>query len=121
MPLPIDPTVLPEPMDPSELIDYVCEMGDLLTGAEVIDQFTITMSAEGTALGVSILEASPRAPSLTDSDKSVRVWPSVSSGDRTRVNWDSEGTGVAFNVHVRTNSSPYRERERTFLLTIRQR
>lgn len=123
MALPNDPVAISGAMDPSEILDFVFDFANLLQDSEVIDpdQVTLTMSAEGTALGITIATDADREAALIDSDTAILLWLSVDAAFRSNAAFAGAGTTVGVEAHVRTNALPYRELERTFTITIRQR
>ncbi|MFC3711277.1 hypothetical protein ACFOMD_01760 [Sphingoaurantiacus capsulatus] len=121
MALPNDPILLAEAMDPSEVLDFVFDFAALLEPGEVIDDFALTMSAEGAALGLSVLEAPDRGATLIEGDRAVRLWVGVEPGAQNDAAFAGDGLQVGIELRATTNSEPPRTRERTFALTVRQR
>ena len=121
MVLPNDPVLLDEPLDPAEVLDYVFDFSGLLEAGEVIDDFVLTMSAEGAALGISILADPDRVATLIEGDKAVQIWLAVDPALRSDAAFAGDGIRVGVEMRATTNADPARTRERTFALVVRQR
>jgi hypothetical protein len=126
MTIPLNATQFRQQMDPADVVDYVADAYDtsdpaktpLLEAGESIVSYTLTMSAEGTALGVTIESVAPRAPALINSNKAIKFWLSVTSGFQTNVAFDGAGTLIPILVTIDTDMS--RRRQRTVVVQVAQ-
>lgn len=105
------------PMDPTDLVDYVCEFNDLLEDGETIQAgFTVAATVDAAAAGFEISTTFP--PSLVDSDQNVLVWVEVNSANREDEIFCLDGIQAAIEVTITTSSS--RRYQRTWLITVKQ-
>jgi hypothetical protein len=143
MALPENAKLLPRPMDPADRVDYVAnadpDQTDLDTGevpllaeTETISSYTLTMSAEGAALGVTISQGGVgepgAAPSLisivggseTTGATAVKFWLYVDPAFQDNAAFDGTGTYVGITLTINTNSLPSRRRQRTLIVQVAQ-
>ena len=120
MALPKDPVRLGEAMDPAEVLDFVFDLAGVLDAGEAIDDFALTMSAEGAALGVAI-ETGARAPLPIEDGRAVQIWFGVAPAMQGDAAFAGDGISVGVELRATTTATPARVRERTFALTLRQR
>ncbi len=120
MALPKDPISLNAPIDPAEELDYVMDFNAVLNVGEIIDTFVLTMSAEGAALGVSIMSGGGRDAAKVEDDRAILVWFKVSSEFQQNAAFAGEGISIGVECRIVTDALPARTRERTFALLVRQ-
>ncbi len=126
MPLPSDPIRWEYQMDPSDRVDFDMQFGEgadaLLDvgGGEAIASYTLTVEAEGVALGLTI-GSGAFAPSLVDSNRTVKLWLEVDSGFQGDAAFSGAGTELGIRIRITTNSTPARVYERTYAVTVKQK
>lgn len=127
MALPPNAKVWTQEMDPADVVDYQAALAGtdgLLEESEQIASFTLTMSAEGAALGVTISEGGVgeggAAPSRIDSNTGVLMWLYVDDAFQDDTAFDGTGISVGITLTVVTNSLPARTRQRTLVLKVAQ-
>jgi phage tail tape-measure protein len=123
MALPPNASAWTQEMDPADIVDYQVTLagtGGLLETGETIASYTLTMSAEGAALGVTIGSVGSYAPSLINSSTGVKLWLSVGSGFQSNAAFSGTGVSVGIELTVVTNSSPARTRQRTLVVKVAQ-
>lgn len=125
MPLPNDPVRWPMSMDPSDVVDFIMSLTGTpalldVDNSEEIDSFTLTMSAEGVALGLTI-GTDARAPELIEGNTAVKLWLSVDSGSQAEGAYSAAGVELGVVGRFTTNSSPSRTYERTWAVKVMQR
>lgn len=121
MALPNDPVLIAEAMDPAEVLDFLFDLSAVLEADELIDDFMLTMSAEGAALGLGVQSEPDRAAQLVEGDKAVQLWLAVAEPFRNDPAFAGDGIRIGIELRAITNALPPRTRERTFALTVRQR
>lgn len=132
MPIPVNAVLMKQEMDPADIVDFVANFYDtsdatktpILESGETISSYTLTMSSEGAALGVTIETVAPRAHGLITSsagyvdNTAIKFWLSVTGANATNAAWDATGTKIPVTVTI--NTSQNRRRERTMVVTIAQ-
>ena len=109
-------TEFPQPLDPSDLLDYVSEIEDLLdSGETIVSGFTVSPTTEGAALGLEIATTPP--PSLETGDQNVLYWLQVETSKRGDSIFDFDGVQIPIEVTVTTTLT--RRYQRTFLVTVK--
>ncbi|MEA3537594.1 MAG: hypothetical protein U9R73_00520 [Pseudomonadota bacterium] len=126
MPLPSDPIRWEQKIDPGDRLDFLMELGagtppilDVDNG-EIVTSYTLTMSAEGVALGLTI-GTGLYAPQLIDSGRTVLLWLEVDSGNWSNAQYSGSGSEIGVTLQFQTNNSPARRYERTWALKVLQR
>jgi hypothetical protein len=108
-------------MDPTDIVDYVAQMGSgsnpLLESGESIDTYTLALGAEATALGLTI-GADDYAPVLNGAD--LKFWLSVDEEYQTNPAYDGAGAQLPLILTVITDNTPPRRRQRTMVVTVAQ-
>jgi hypothetical protein len=102
------------------VLDFVFDLAGVLEAGEAIDDFALTMSAEGAALGLAI-DTGARAPMTIEGDRAVQLWFGVAPAMQGDAAFAGDGIAVGIELRATTTASPPRIRERTFALTVRQR
>jgi len=118
-----DPATCDGALDPHEVLDFVLPFSLLLETDEAISDgdFTITLSAEAVAKGLTILDQAPySAPELSEDDKSIVVWFTIDDAEQGNAAFEAPGTVLSFEALLETTSSPPRIRNRTFNLLVVQ-
>lgn len=111
-------TAFEGPMDPSDIVDYVGEMGPLLETTEIIAAgFTVTPTTEAAALGFEINTSFP--PTLETGNKNILFWAQVNSANQQDEIWSSDGVQIEVEIDFDTSNAP-RHYQRTFLITVKQ-
>jgi hypothetical protein len=107
-------------MDPGERLEYQADLaGNILEAGETITGTpTITMGAEGTALGMSILTVAPYQAAVVNGT-SIKMWVEVDVANRNNPAWFS-GVDVPVQITIDTSNVPSRRRERTVVIHVEQ-
>lgn len=124
MPIPPNAHSLGPAMDPADVVDYELELGPdggsdaLLEDGEQVDDWTLTLSAEAVALGLTLGtgDYAPVQPTPT----SFRFWFSVDAMLQDDSAFDSAGSSLAMELTIETDSMPPRTRQRTLILQVAQ-
>lgn len=124
MAIPLTAFIWPDPMDPSDVVDFVIDCADptlpLLESGETIASFTLVLPSESVALGLTIGTAA-RAPVKINTDTAIRLWLSVDSGFISNSAFSGAGQSLPVEVTIVTTSSPSRTRQRTCVVKVSQR
>jgi len=117
----IPPTALvwSEPMDPSDVIDYVVDCTSLLDEGEFVSSYTVVPYSEATLLGLTI-GTGAQAPALISGTK-IRVWLSVSASYVDNAAFSGSGATLPIQLTINTSSSPSRRKQRTLVVKVVQR
>ncbi len=124
--IPPNAVVIEQQMDPADRVDFIADCYDtsdpenlpLLEADETITSYTVTMSPEGVALGVSIDTVAPRQSALINSSTAVKFWLQVSGAYQGNAAWDGDGTPIPVVVQISTSQN--RVRERTMVIQVAQ-
>lgn len=125
MPLPSSPIEWEGSMDSADVVDFEMTLAgttpllDTANGEEIAS-YTLTVMAEGVALGLQI-GSGAYAPTLIESNTGVRLWLSVDSGSQSDSAFSGTGTELGVVGKFITNSSPARTYERTWSVRVFQR
>lgn len=119
--LPISAFAWPLPLDPSDHAPYAYDWSALLSEGETVDEIvSVTMSALGASLGVTIDSDSDHAPMIDIDGQKTGLWFSVADGFQTNSAFAGSGALIGVATRIRTSATPPREYERTAILTVRQ-
>lgn len=125
MPLPSSPIEWEGSMDSADVVDFEMTLAgttpllDTANGEEIAS-YTLTVMAEGVALGLQI-GSGAYAPAPIEGNTGVRLWLSVDSGSQSDSAFSGSGTALGVVGKFVTNSSPARTYERTWAVTVKQR
>ena len=120
MAIPPNAVKLGEPgvqMDPASLLEWPIVFGGMLEDGELVDSYTLTMSAEAAALGLEIATGD-HAPTWSGTD--LIVWFRINPLLQDDPAFDGAGSALAMTLWFRTDQTPYRERELTLYLEVAQ-
>jgi hypothetical protein len=123
MALPEDPAVWSQSMDPADRLDYqmFCRGArPLLETAEQIASYTLALTPEAAALGLTIETGGGRDPVVLAGGDTVALWFSVASGFQTNAAFSGSGAQLGVELTIVTDSVPARTRQRTWALTVKQ-
>ena len=87
------------------------------TIAEIV---RLTVSATGAAVGVEIDDGGERLPIIDTEGKKIQMWFLVDDGFQANAAFAGAGVAVGIAALIRTDAEPYKEFERTAILTVRQ-
>lgn len=125
MPIPLNAVLWEQPLDPSDVLDYIFELGGtkpILDAASVppegISSYTVSLGPESVALGLTLGVASYIHTKPTPT--SIRVWLSVASGFQSNAAFDGAGTLLPVILTFVTDSIPPRNFQRTAIVTVAQ-
>lgn len=109
------------PFDPADRTPYAIDWSLLLEAAETIEQIDrIRMSPEGAALGIQVDSSVGRSPVISTDGKKTQVWFLCDPAFQSDPLFSGAGVQVGLSVLTRTNADPYKQFERTAVLTVRQ-
>jgi hypothetical protein len=89
----------------------------VLASGETINSFTVAMSAEGTAVGLSI-DNTTNPPAKIDNNTNIQIWFQVDPGEQSNVAFDGDGTRFAVTVSITTSVG--RKYQKTWTLLVQQ-
>jgi len=118
MAIPASALVWDEPMDPSDLVDYVVDCAPFLDDGEVIASFTLANYSEANLLGLQIGTGS-YAPQIVTGTK-IRMWFSIDTTYQANAAFDV-GVNLPVFLNITTTSIPARKRQRTLVVKVVQR
>lgn len=104
-----------EPLDPSDLVDFVIAFDSVLDDGETIDSIQIAPAAEGVAVGL-IAVGGGHQPALSDDKRSVTFWLAITSGMQS--NQAFQGVGVTCGVQATIATSLARTLQRTVYVRV---
>lgn len=110
-------------LDPHEALDFIVSMAGVLESGEAMDAgFTLSVTAEAAALGLTILDLGDgyADPALVETDTGIQLWLGIALAYQTNAAFDGEGTYLAFELLTDTDSAPARTRNRTFKVQVAQ-
>ncbi len=108
-------------MDPGDRIEFVAIFNEILqvsAGEQIAEgTWTLTMSPEGAALGVTIGSAGAYAAGLQVSNQQIRFWLWVLDANQSDAIFNS-GVDVAITIRFETTNIPPRRYERSFVVRV---
>lgn len=108
-------------IDPGDRVEFVAKFDEILqvtAGEQIADgTWTLTMSAEGAAVGVQIGSVGAYAPALQVSNQQIRFWLSVADANQSDAIFNT-GVEVAITIRFETTNSPPRRYERSFVVRV---
>lgn len=129
MPLPEPPIRWKQALDPSEILDYVMELGveengrrpllDVDNGEEIAS-YDLNLTADAASVGL-LIGTGAYAHALVADNTAVKLWLSVDPAKRSDCVFSHGGVEVGVIGTFVTNSSPARTFERTWMVRVRQR
>lgn len=120
-PIPLNAYQWRSPFDPADRAPYALDWKALLATDEKIASIVrLTMSASGAAIGIRIDDTAGRAPIIATDGKATQLWFRVEPEFQENTAFAGAGVQVAVAVLVRTDATPYKDFERTAVLTVRQ-
>jgi hypothetical protein len=119
--VPSSPAVFGATLDPHEISDWTIPCDPMLEVGEQIASYTLTLYPEAIALGLEIMTGSGRDPALSPSGREIELWFTIDDALKTNAAFDGAGRQLPIDVFIRTTSTPYRERNATAVLPVRQK
>lgn len=117
--LPLGAYRWPSPFDPSDRAPYAMKWNAMLAADETVaDIVQLTMSAAGAALGLEIDGTPGRAPIIATDGKAIQLW--FRCTDPENPAFAGEGVSIGIAALIRTSADPFKQYERTAVLTVRQ-
>jgi len=111
----------PAPMEPADRAPYAFDWSKILGTDEKIAEITrVTMSAAGAAVGVEIDSSTGRRPIISENGKAIQLWFLCLDAFQDNPVFGGNGVNITVTCRVRTDASPYKQFERTAVLTVRQ-
>ena len=122
MPLPEAAQLIPQPLDPSDLVDFQLDLigGDrpMLEEGEQVASYTFAVLPEGVALGLQIENQAPYVPALLEGNTALQFWLSVDEEMRSSSAFREPGVKLGLELTVMTNNVPPRRRQRTIAVEV---
>lgn len=120
--VPNSPAAFSATLDPHEVLDWKIPCGPMLEVGEQIASYVLTFYPESIALGLTLMAGSGRDPALSPDGRDItNLWFAIDNAFKTNAAFDGAGSRLPIDVFFRTTSSPYRERNFTALLPVRQK
>jgi hypothetical protein len=104
-------------MDPTDIVDYVAEFGELLETGEIISSFTVEIPTDAAALGFRLLPSRP--PTLETGLQNILIYVEVDTINQRDLIWCDGGVWMPIEFTINTSLAP-RRYQRTFLIRVRQ-
>jgi len=111
------------PLDPADTDYFAADWSSLLGTEKIASIESITMTAMGQSLGVQVDDGSTdpaRVPTIDTGGQKIGLWFKVADAFKANAAFSSPGTKVGVSMLIRTDSTPWRELERTWALTVLQ-
>jgi len=119
--IPLGATFWASPMDPADRKPYAIDWSKVLEADEQVDELVhVTMSEDGAMVGVQIDTSEDRTPIIDAGGKKVQVWFLCLPEFQDDPAFSGAGVNIAVTCQIRTDAEPYRQIERTSVLTVRQ-
>lgn len=118
MAIPVNAYVFEKEMDPTDNVDFLIDLTQLLQVDETVNTFTLTVGAEGVALGLT-LGSGVYAP-VGVGLQAITFWLNVSAGFRNDAAYTGEGVKLPIEVTITTNSVKPRTYQRTVVVKVAQ-
>ena len=124
MPIPDGAIELAAPMDSREVLEYLFPMSPVLEFDEAIDpaDWNLALLPEAVALGMEIRSGDPLRsdPKLVEENKTVFAWFSIDPAFRGNVAFQGGGAPMPMEVTLTTTAVEPRERQRTFVIRVKE-
>lgn len=119
--LPLNSENWSAPFDPSDRAPFAINWSALLAEGEKIAQIDkITMSAQGVSLGVKIDTDAGRTPIISTDRTKTQFWFRCDTAFQSNAAFSGSGVQIGIAALIRTDANPYKQFERTGVLTVRQ-
>jgi hypothetical protein len=119
--LPINSYGWSAPFDPSDRAPFAIDWSALLADGETIQQIDrIRMSAQAALLGIETDTDLGRTPIISIDRKLTQLWFKCQAAFQNNAAFADGGVQVGVSLLIRTNADPYKQFERTGILTVRQ-
>jgi hypothetical protein len=119
--LPLQAAAWAAPFDPSDRAPYAIDWSDLLADGEAIEQIDkITMSAQGASVGVKVDTDDDRTPIISEDGTKTQLWFVCDAAFQQNAAFAGAGVQVGVSLLIRTDADPYKQFERTGVVTVRQ-
>lgn len=119
MAIPATALVWPEPMDPSDIVDYAVDLTTLLDTNEGIASYSVILLSEAELLGL-VIGTGSRSPQLIEGTK-LRIWFSILQDYQQNAAFSGQGASLPIQITIDTTSSPARRKQRTLVVKVQQR
>lgn len=122
MALPPTAKAITQAMDPSDIDVFELTIGqgvdELIMPGESIASFLFAVTAEAAAAGLRIMTEDNRAPTLTG--LLLRFWLAVDPSMLGAAAFSGAGIDLGLELSVKTNSVPYRAKQKTIVVKVAQ-
>lgn len=107
--------------DPSDRAPYAMDWTAMLEiGETIVDIVSLTMSASGASVGVQIDASTGRSPVIGPDGNMIQFWFLCDPLFQHDPAFLGAGVAVSISALIRTSATPFKEFERTAVLTVRQ-
>lgn len=103
-------------LDPSDIKPIMIDFSPAIPVGAGIDTYTMTISAEGVALGMEIMSGGGRDPSLENDDTAIKLWPAIDEDEAQNPAFDGAGVAIALEVTIIMTTIPAQTDQQTFLI-----
>lgn len=107
-----------QPLNPRDRNEYAMDWSSILGTEKITSIQALTMTALGVSLGVEIDSDADRVPVLDTNGQKIGLWFKVDDAFKDNAAFAWPGTKIGISALIRTDSTPYRELERTWVLTV---
>lgn len=114
--------IFTQPMDPKDVVEYTLTIpqgsGQPLETGETIASYTLALTAEAAAAGLTIVTTGGYTTTLVG--QVLTFWLSVSVGQQAAAVFSVDGMACGIEFTFNTNSSPARTKQRTLVVKVAQ-
>lgn len=122
MPIPPDAEAFAQALDPSEQLDYGIDLeraadgSTLLQPGENVASYTLALSAEAIAAGLTIMEGDGRDHAMNGD--TISMWFKIDDEMQSLPAFNGAGLSLAGELTLVTTSTPARTRQRTWVVRV---
>ena len=122
MALPPTAKAITQAMDPSDIDVFELTLGqgldELIMPGEAVESFTFAVTAEAAAAGLRIMTEDRRAPTLTG--LVLRFWLAIDPSMLGAAAFSGAGIDLGLELTLKTNSVPFRTKQKTIVVKVAQ-
>lgn len=110
-------------MDPAERLDFLMQFfsgsSPVLDDGELIDTYSLAVTAEAAAYGLQIETVAPYNALLSPDKQNIKVWLTVDPTEQGNPDF-ADGVELGVEATIITDANPPRRRQRTFNVKVMQ-
>lgn len=111
----------PAALDPADRTPYAIDWTAMLDeGEKIAAILQLTMSASGASAGVKIDDTAGRRPIIGEDGTTIQIWFLCEPAQQMKPVFSGNGVAVSVSALIRTDLDPFKEFERTAVLTVKQ-